>query len=63
LHRANGRKLPVFGMFLKYRKRGTDFVTVDNLWYMLKREKIGKKTLDEIGLDDPPVQALNKSAV
>jgi hypothetical protein len=65
LRRANGGKLPrgaIMAMVEKYRKRGTDFVTVDNLRYRLKREKIGKKTIDEISADDRPADAVKKSA-
>jgi hypothetical protein len=39
----------------KYRKRGTDFAMVGNLHDRLKLEKIGKKMLDELGVDDNPL--------
>jgi hypothetical protein len=61
---SNGGKLPcgaIIAIVEKYCKRGTNFITVDNLCYQLKREKIGKKTLDEIRADDKPANTVKKS--
>jgi hypothetical protein len=66
LRQTNGGKLPrgaIMALVKKYRNRGTDFVTVYNLRYRLKQEKIGKKTLDDLCEDDKPVKRLKKSAI
>jgi hypothetical protein len=65
LHRANRGKLPcdaVIAIVEKYKKHGTNFVMLNNLRYCLKLEKIGKKTNDELGDDDQPIDVVGKTA-